>query len=431
MLYHLFKYWEETIQLPGAGLFEFITFRAAMAILLSLIVSMVFGGRIIRRLQRLQIGETVRDLGLDGQVDKTGTPTMGGLIILSAILVPAILFARLDNVYVLLAIASTVWMGLIGFIDDYIKVFRKNKQGLRGKFKILAQVGLGLLVGCTLYFHEDVKVRDYENIYQYEVVDGDPVGDPIGVREAYGEEIDSGGYFAGGYFYTHDTPSMNTNLPFVRNNTINYASFIRFFGNGYEKWAWLIFIPIVILIITAVSNAANLTDGLDGLVTGVSAVIVFTLAVFAYVSGNVNFADYLNIMYIPNTGEIVVFCAAMLGACVGFLWYNSYPAQVFMGDTGSLALGGMIATIAIIVRKELLIPILCGIFLMENLSVMMQVAYFKYTRKKFGEGRRIFRMAPLHHHYQKKGMHEVKIVTRFWIVGILLAVLAIVTLKIR
>ena len=431
MLYHLFKYWEDTIQLPGAGLFEFISFRAALAILLSLVVSMVFGGIIIRKLRKLQIGESVRDLGLEGQVEKQGTPTMGGLIILAAILIPSILLARLDNVYVLLAIASTIWMGLIGFVDDYIKVFRKNKQGLRGKFKILAQVGLGLLVGCTLYFHKDVKVRDYENIYQYEVVDGEPVGGPISVRAAYGAEIDSGGYFDQGYFYTHETPSMNTNLPFVRNNTINYASFIRWFGNGYERYAWLVFIPIVILIITAVSNAANLTDGLDGLVTGVSAIIVFTLAVFAYVSGNVNFADYLNIMYIPNTGEIVIFCAAMLGACIGFLWYNSYPAQVFMGDTGSLALGGMIATIALIVRKELLIPIFCGIFLIENVSVVVQVAYFKYTRKKYGEGRRIFKMAPLHHHYQKKGMHEVKIVTRFWIMGILLAVLAIVTLKIR
>lgn len=431
MLYHLFKYWEDTLQLPGAGLFEFITFRAAMAVILSLIVSMVFGGAIIRRLQKLQIGEIVRDLGLEGQVKKQGTPTMGGLIILLAILIPSILLARLDNVYILLAIAATIWMGAIGFIDDYIKVFKKNKEGLAGRFKVLAQVGLGLLVGCTLYFHEDVKVRDYENIYTYEVVDGQPVGDPIGVHEAYGTEIDSGGYIADGYFYSHDTPSMNTNLPFVRNNTINYASFLRWMGPGYEKWAWLLYIPIVIFIITAVSNAANLTDGLDGLVTGVSAIIVFTLAIFAYVSGNVFFADYLNIMYIPNTGELVIFCAALLGACIGFLWYNSFPAQVFMGDTGSLALGGMIATLAIIVRKELLIPILCGIFLLENLSVIIQVGYFKYTRKKYGEGRRVFKMAPLHHHYQKSGMHEVKIVTRFWIIGILLAVLAIVTLKIR
>ncbi|MCP4123803.1 MAG: phospho-N-acetylmuramoyl-pentapeptide-transferase [Bacteroidetes bacterium] len=431
MLYHLFKYWEDTIQLPGAGLFEFITFRAAMAIIFSLIVSMVFGGVIIRKLQKLQIGETVRDLGLKGQVEKQGTPTMGGLIILAAILIPSLLFARLDNIYVLLAIASTIWMGFIGFVDDYIKVFRKNKQGLRGKFKVMAQVGLGLLVGCTLYFSKDVKVRDYENIYTYEMIDDQPVGDPISVREAYGVEIDSGGYVADGYFHTHDTPSMNTNLPFVRNNTINYASLLRFFGNGYEKWAWLIYIPIVIFIITAVSNAANLTDGLDGLATGVSAIIVFTLAIFAYVSGNVNFADYLNIMYIPDTGELVIFCAALLGACIGFLWYNSYPAQIFMGDTGSLALGGMIATLAIIIRKELLIPILCGIFLIENISVMIQVGYFKYTKKRFGEGRRIFKMAPLHHHYQREGMHEVKIVTRFWIVGILLAVLAIVTLKVR
>ena len=431
MLYSLFKYLDETMNLPGAGLFNFLTFRAAMAILLSLILSMVFGKVIIQRLQKLQIGEVVRNLGLEGQIQKKGTPTMGGIIILMAILIPSILLARLDNVYIILAIISTIWMGLIGFIDDYIKVFKKNKEGLAGRFKILAQVGLGLLVGITLYFNDNVKVRDYENIYTYEVVDGKPVGEPIGVVDAKGKEIHSGGYLEGDKFFTHDTPSMNTNVPFVRNNTINYASFLRFLGKGYEKWAWLIYIPVVIIIITAVSNAANLTDGLDGLATGVSAIIVFTLAIFVYVSGNLNFADYLNIMYIPDVGEMTIFCAAMLGACIGFLWYNSYPAQVFMGDTGSLALGGMIATIALIVRKELLIPIFCGIFLIENLSVMMQVAYFKYTRKKYGEGRRIFKMAPLHHHYQKSGMHEVKIVTRFWIVGILLAVLAIVTLKIR
>lgn len=431
MLYQLFTYLDQQFGLPGAGLFEFITFRAAMAVLISLIVSMVVGRYIIEKLRQRQISDEVRRLGLAGEESKRNTPTMGGIIILLAILVPALLFARLDNVYVQLAIVSTVWMGAIGFLDDYIKVYRKNKAGLRGKFKIIAQVGLGLLVGGTLYFHDDVKVRDYENIYTYEVVDGQPVGDPIAVRAVYGQEIHTGGYFADGYFYSHDTPSMNTNLPFVRNNTINYASFLRIFGGNYERWAWLIFIPIVIFIITAVSNAANLTDGLDGLATGVSAIIVFTLAVFAYVSGNVNFADYLNIMYIPHTGEMVVFCAAMLGACIGFLWYNSYPAQVFMGDTGSLALGGMIATIAIIVRKELLIPIFCGIFLIENVSVMLQVAWFKYTRWKYGEPRRIFLMAPLHHHYQRKGMHEVKIVTRFWIVGILLAVLAVVTLKVR
>lgn len=417
--------------MPGAGLFQFLTFRAALAILLSLVVSMVFGGKIINKLRKLQIGETVRDLGLKGQIEKQGTPTMGGLIILAAILIPALLFSKLDNVYVILAIISTVWMGLIGFLDDYIKVFRKNKQGLAGKFKILAQVGLGLIVGITLYFNDDVKVRDYENIYTYEVVNGEAVGDPIAVHDARGVEIDGAGYFEDGKYYTHDTPSMNTNVPFVKNNTINYASFLRFFGNGYEKWAWLIYIPMVIIIITAVSNAANLTDGLDGLATGVSAIIVFTLGVFVYVSGNINFADYLNIMYIPDSGEMVVFCAALLGACIGFLWYNSYPAQVFMGDTGSLALGGMIATIALIVRKELLIPILCGIFLIENASVMIQVGYFKYTKKKYGEGRRIFKMAPLHHHYQKLGFHEAKIVNRFWIVGILLAVLAIITLKIR
>jgi phospho-N-acetylmuramoyl-pentapeptide-transferase len=431
MLYHLFQYLDQTFDLPGSGLFEFLTFRAALAILLSLIVSLVFGGVIINKLRKLQIGETVRDLGLKGQNEKAGTPTMGGLIILAAILIPSLLFARLDNVYVILAIISTVWMGFIGWIDDYIKVFRKNKQGLAGKFKILAQVGLGILVGTTLYFNDNVKVRDYENIYTYETENEEPVGNPIDVRYAEGHEIVGGGYILEDKFYTHDTPSMNTNVPFAKNNTINYASFLRFFGEGYEKWAWLIYIPVVILIITAVSNAANLTDGLDGLATGVSAIIVFTLGIFVYVSGNINFADYLNIMYIPDSGEMVVFCAALLGACIGFLWYNSYPAQVFMGDTGSLALGGMIATIAIIVRKELLIPILCGIFLIENLSVVLQVAYFKYTKKRFGEGRRIFKMAPLHHHYQKLGFHEAKIVNRFWIVGILLAVLTIITLKVR
>jgi len=431
MLYHLFTYLEKQFDFPGASLFEFLTFRAALAILLSLIVSMIFGGAIIRKLKKLQIGETVRDLGLKGQNEKQGTPTMGGLIILAAILIPTILFSKLDNVYILLALIATVWMGFIGFIDDYIKVFRKNKQGLAGKFKILAQVGLGIIVGTTLYFNDDVKVRDYENIYTYEVVDGVPVGEPIAVRYAEGHEITGSGFFLEDKYFTHDTPSMNTNVPFFKNNTINYASFLRFFGDGYEKWAWLVYIPIVILIITAVSNAANLTDGLDGLATGVSAIIVFTLGIFVYVSGNINFANYLNIMYIPNSGEMVIFCAALLGACIGFLWYNSYPAQVFMGDTGSLALGGMIATIALIIRKELLIPIFCGIFLIENLSVMLQVAYFKYTKKRFGEGRRIFKMAPLHHHFQKSGMHEAKIVNRFWIVGILLAVLAVITLKIR
>ncbi len=428
MLYHLFKYLEESFNLSGAGLFDFITFRAAMAILLSLLISMVIGKHIIARLHSLQIGETVRDLGLKGQKEKEGTPTMGGLIILSAILIPVLLFAKLDNVYILLLIVSTVWMGVIGFIDDYIKVFKKDKEGLRGKFKIIAQVGLGVLVGITLYFHNDVKVRDYENIYVYKVENGNVTDNIKEVRSAGDVFVEGEGVFEGENFISHDVRNLETNIPFLKNNTLDYKNIFGFLGH---KLAWIAYVLVIIFIITAVSNAANLTDGIDGLATGVSAIIMVTLGIFAYVSGNINFADYLNVLYIPNTGELMVFAAAFAGACIGFLWYNSFPAQIFMGDTGSLALGGVIATMAIVVRKELLIPILCGVFLVENLSVMIQVGYFKYTRKKHGEGRRVFKMAPLHHHYQKSNFHESKIVVRFWIIQILLSVLAIITLKIR
>lgn len=411
MLYYLFKYLDQ-FDFPGAGLFQYISFRAACAIILSLLISAVFGKRLIARLRYLQVGETIRDLGLQGQLEKTGTPTMGGLIILGAILVPVLLFARLDNVYVLLMLVATVWLGLIGFLDDYIKVFKKNKEGLAGRFKIVGQVGIGILVGAVLYFHPDVTMRR-------KIVDGEP-------RALHGmsqiEVIDDN--------YV-DVNTQVTTIPFVKNHEFNYSKLLSFLGDGYEKYGWLIFIPVCIIIITAVSNGANITDGIDGLATGTSAIIGIALGIFAYVSGNSIFANYLNVMYIPNSGELVVFTAAFVGACIGFLWYNAYPAQVFMGDTGSLAIGGIIATLAICIRKELLIPILCGIFLVENLSVMMQVSYFKYTKRKYGEGRRIFKMSPLHHHYQKLGMHEAKIVSRFWIVGIGLAIFTLITLKLR
>jgi len=403
MLYNLFDYLND-LNFPGAGAFLFITTRAALAIILSLIISLILGKRIINMLQRLQVGETVRDLGLDGQIEKAGTPTMGGLMILAAILIPTLLFAKLDNIYILMLLISTVWLGLIGFLDDYIKVFRKNKEGLQGKAKIVGQVGIGIIVGATLFLNEGVVIAE-----QTEVKAGDE-----------NKTIE----------WT-ETQSMATTIPFLKNNELDYAEIVEWFGLDGKKWAWLVFIPVVILIITAVSNGANLTDGIDGLATGTSAIIGVTLGVLAYVSGNAVFADYLNIMYIPNTGELVIFMGAFVGACIGFLWYNSFPAQVFMGDTGSLALGGIIATFAIAIRKELLIPIICGIFLVENLSVLMQVGYFKYTKNKYGAGKRIFKMAPLHHHYQKLGYAEAKIVTRFWIIGILLAILAIVTLKLR
>jgi phospho-N-acetylmuramoyl-pentapeptide-transferase len=428
MLYYLFTYLDKHFDISGAGLFQYITFRSSMAILISLVISMIIGGKIIALLKRLQVGETIRELGLQGENSKKGTPTMGGIIILSAILIPVLLFARLENVYIILLLVATVWMGFIGFLDDYIKVFKKDKQGLRGRFKIIAQVGLGVFVGVILYFNDSVKIRDFDNVYVYEINEGEISSNWVYSYPSKGERIQGNGMEIDGKYYSHETRSLKTNIPFLKNNTLDYKNLVGFLGEGLS---WIIFIPIVIFIITAVSNAANLTDGIDGLATGVSAIIIITLGIFAYVSGNINFAEYLNVFYIPDSGEILIFAAAFAGACIGFLWYNAYPAQVFMGDTGSLAIGGVIATMAIIIRKELLIPILCGIFLMENLSVMMQVSYFKYTRKKYGEGRRIFKMTPLHHHYQKKGMPEPKIVVRFWIVQILLAVLAIVTLKVR
>lgn len=409
MLYYLFEYLEKTYQLPGAGLFQFITFRAAMAVIVSLLIAAVYGKKIIRLLQRKQVGETIRDLGLDGQNEKAGTPTMGGLIIILSTVIPVLLFAKLENIYVIMLLVTTLWMGTIGFIDDYIKNFKKDKGGLPGKFKVVGQVGLGIIVGATMYFHPDVTIqREKTNPNGQEIVAQQTA------REFHPEE-----------------KALLTTMPFVSGNEINYEKLVTWAGEDYKKYAWLIFIPIVIFIITAVSNGANLTDGIDGLAAGTSAIIGVTLAIFAWVSGNVIFSDYLNIMYIPNTGELTIFITAFVGALIGFLWYNAYPAQVFMGDTGSLTIGGIIAVIAIAIRKEWLIPILCGIFLMENLSVVMQVSWFKYTRKKYGEGRRIFRMSPLHHHYQVKGYHESKIVTRFWIVGIVLAILTIVTLKIR
>lgn len=415
MLYYLFNYLDE-MNIPGAGLFDYISFRAGMALITSLIVSMVFGKKLIRLLQRQQIGETVRDLGLEGQLSKTGTPTMGGIIILSAILIPTLLFAKLHNVYVITMLLATVWLGMIGFIDDYIKVFKKNKAGLAGKFKVVGQIGVGIIVGCILYFHPDVQV--HKNVpANYKLQAGESF---VTKHHIEHEAEDNSKWIV--------TQDMTTTIPFVKNNEFNYNWLI---GDWAKKYGWLLFIPVVIFIVIAVSNGANMTDGLDGLATGTSAIIGIALAILAYVSANIRFADYLDVMYIPYSEELVIFISAFVGACIGFLWYNSFPAQVFMGDTGSLALGGIIAVFAISIRKELLIPILCGVFLIENLSVIMQVGYFKYTKKKFGEGRRIFRMAPLHHHYQKKGLHEAKIVSRFWIVAILLAVITIVTLKVR
>lgn len=422
MFYYLFDFLDKQFDLPGAGVFQYISFRAAMALIVSLLISMVFGKRIINLLHKKQVGETVRDLGLHGQLEKKGTPTMGGLIILSAIVIPTLLFAKLHNVYIILMLVSTVWLGAIGFLDDYIKVFRKNKEGLAGKFKILGQVGIGLIVGITLYCNDEVVVK--EKIF-------------TSGQSAYSIDVmnDFGNTPQMPIYSKIETKSMKTTIPFVKNNEFDYSSLLSFLGDNYKKWAWLIFIPFVIIIVTAVSNGANITDGIDGLATGTSAIIGVTLGILAYVSGNTVFADYLNIMYIPNSGELVIFIAAFVGGCVGFLWYNSFPAQVFMGDTGSLALGGIIAVFAIAIRKELLIPILCGVFLVENLSVMMQVAYFKRMKKKhgieFARANRLFKMAPLHHHYQKLGMHESKIVSRFWIIGIMLAVLTIVTLKLR
>lgn len=422
MLIQLVEWLEANFgHIRGAGLFQYISFRAGVAVILSLIISMVFGGRIINSLRRQQIGETVRDLGLAGQIQKQGTPTMGGVIIIMATLIPCLLMAKLDNVYVILLMVSTLWMGLIGFLDDYIKVFRKNKEGLKSWFKILGQVGLGLIIGITMLVNDGIVIRmDVKTANALGYTESQMVGDTIYIERNGSQEIRKGDYKAN-----------LTNVPFVKDNHLDYSWLLPFEQAKAAKWAWLLFVPLVIFIVTAVSNAANLTDGLDGLATGVSGISAFTLGIFAYVSGNAIAANYLGILQLPGAGELVIFAASLVGACIGFLWYNAFPAQVFMGDTGSLTLGGIIASMAILLRKELLIPVLCGIFLAETLSVMIQVAYFKYTKRKYGEGRRIFLMSPLHHHYQKKGMHEVKIVTRFWIVAVLLAVITIITLKIR
>ncbi len=413
MLYYLFEYLEKQFQLPGATLFGFLTFRAALAMILSLLISTIYGKRIIRFLLKQQVGETIRDLGLDGQKEKAGTPTMGGIIIILATLIPVLLLAKLENIYIILLLVTTVWMGTIGFIDDYIKKFKNDKEGLKGRFKVLGQIGLGIIVGATLFFHQDVTMKEKLPIEQQRVL------------LAENPDIEASKLFK------DEVKSTKTTIPFIKGNEFDYAKVITWISPDLEKYAWVIFILVAIFIITAVSNGANLTDGIDGLAAGTSAIIVLTLGIFAWVSGNIIFSEYLNIMYIPMVEEITIYIAAFVGALIGFLWYNTFPAQVFMGDTGSLTIGGIIAVIAIAVRKEWLIPVLCGIFLAENLSVVMQVGWFKYTKKKYGEGRRIFKMSPLHHHYQKLGYHESKIVTRFWIVGILLAILSIVTLKIR
>src|ERR1700748_2731083 len=413
MLYYLFNYLEKNFSIPGAGVFQYITFRMAMAVITSLIVTTVYGRRLIDYLRFKQVGESVRNLGLEGQMQKAGTPTMGGIIIILGILVPTLLFAKLENVYVLMMLGTTIWLGAIGFLDDYIKVFRKNKEGLAGKFKITRQVGLALIIGFTMYSNPDIIIRQeikppvkYDVPVEYHLKGNKPV-------------------------YTQDVRSTKTTMPFYKNNEFDYGKVLKFLGKGYEKYDLVVFMFFVILIITFISNGANITDGIDGLATGTSAIIGVTLAILAYVSGNTVIADYLNIMYIPNSGELVVFAGAFVGACVGFLWYNSFPAQVFMGDTGSLAIGSIIAVLAIVIRKELLLPLLCGIFLIENLSVMLQVGFFKYTKRKYGVGKRIFKMSPIHHHFQKLGFHEAKIVTRFWIIGIILAIITLITLKLR
>lgn len=411
MLYYLFNYLDRTFDIAGAGLFQFITFRSAMAFVLSLLLSTFYGKRIIKLLRRKQIGESVRDLGLHGQMEKAGTPTMGGIIIIIATLIPVLLLAKLNNIYIILLIITTIWMGAIGFADDYLKIYKKDKEGLKGRFKILGQIGLGIIVGYILFFHPDVTMKEelpkHQKVYNIQLEQQQP--------KVFGES----------------QKAIKTTVPFLKSNQLDYGVLVEFLGDDYQNWAWIIFIPIVIFIITAVSNGANLTDGIDGLAAGSSAIIVTALGIFTWISGNIIFADYLDVMYIPNSGEMTVFVSAFAGGLIGFLWYNTYPAQIFMGDTGSLTIGGIIAVLAISVRKELLIPVLAGVFVAENLSVVLQVAYFKYTKKRFGEGRRIFKMSPLHHHYQKVGYHESKIVTRFWIVGILLAVITIVTLKVR
>ncbi|RXR23933.1 phospho-N-acetylmuramoyl-pentapeptide-transferase [Flavobacterium stagni] len=408
MLYYLFDYLDKHFDFPGAGVFQYITFRSAMALILSLMISTIYGKKIINFLRNQQVGETIRELGLEGQTQKAGTPTMGGLIIIIATLIPVLLFTKLNNIYVILLIVTTLWMGTIGFIDDYIKIFKKDKQGLKGIFKVIGQVGLGLIVGSVLYFHPGVTVREKSTT-------------PITFNQSQSVISEQ----------AKEIKSTTTTIPFVKNNELEYAQILKPFTDDYHKWAWLVFIPIVIFIITAVSNGANLTDGIDGLAAGTSAISVLALGIFAFISGNIILSSYLNVMYIPNSGEMTVFIAAFVGSLVGFLWYNSYPASVFMGDTGSLTIGGIIAVLAISVRKEMLLPVLCAIFFAESASVILQVSYFKYTKKRFGEGRRIFLMSPLHHHYQKKGYHESKIVTRFWIVTIMLAIVAIVTLKLR
>ena len=406
MLFYIFQYLDKAFDVPGAGVFQYITFRSALAFILSLLIATIYGKKIINYLRNQQVGETVRELGLEGQTAKAGTPTMGGIIIILATLIPVLLLAKLNNIYIILLIVTTIWMGTIGFIDDYIKIFKKDKQGLKGVFKVIGQVGLGLIVGTVLYLSPDVTVRK----------------DTVTSRIKMENNIKTSDL---------EEKSTATTIPFMKNNEFDYTEVLSFMGDDYKSYAWLIFIPMVILIITAVSNGANLTDGIDGLAAGTSAISVLTLGLFTFVSGNIIFSDYLNIMYIPNAGEMTIFIAAFVGALVGFLWYNAYPASVFMGDTGSLTIGGIIAVIAIAIRKELMIPVVCGIFLAENLSVIIQVSYFKYTKKKYGEGRRIFLMSPLHHHYQKKGYHESRIVTRFWIVGILLAIFSLVSLKLR
>ena len=411
MIYYLFEYLENTFSFPGAQVFQYISFRASLAIITSLLISLFFGKSLINLLIKKQVGETVRDLGLEGQLQKKGTPTMGGLIILGAIIIPTLLFAKLDNIYILLMLFTTVWLGIIGFIDDYIKVFKKDKKGLAAKFKILGQVTLGLVVGITMLYNDNIIIRE-----------------KISTETVISEELQTENINA---FSSNSQKSTKTTIPFVKNNEFDYSILLSWLGDGYEKWSFLIFIPIVIFIIVGVSNGSNLTDGVDGLAAGTSAIIGATLAILAWVSGNIVFSNYLNIMFIPNTGELAIFISAFVGATIGFLWYNTYPAQVFMGDTGSLALGGIIAVFAIIIRKELLIPILCGIFMLESLSVVMQVGYFKHTKRKYGAGKRIFKMSPLHHHYQKLGYAEPKIVQRFMIIGIMLAVLTIITLKLR
>lgn len=416
MLYHLFDYLQDTYNLPGAGVFRYISFRASMAVIVSLVISLVFGKRLIDMLRNMQAAETIRALGLKGEEAKKGTPTMGGLIIIAAILIPTLLFAKLDNIYIQLMIFSTLWLGVIGFVDDYIKIYKKDKAGLAGKFKVIGQVGLGIIVALVLQFNDDVMVRE-----QYKVATVQEAPEGVDVKNINGE-----------LRYFKDVKSTTTTLPFVKTHEIDYSKVLFWMEEeAADKWAWIVFMLVAIVVITAVSNGANLTDGIDGLAAGSSAIISVTLAVLAFISGNLIFSDYLGVMFIPNQGELVIYAAALAGACIGFLWYNSFPAQVFMGDTGSLALGGVIAVLALMLRKELVLPILCGIFLVENLSVMMQVSYFKYTKKKYGEGRRIFKMSPLHHHYQKLGYAEPKIVARFWIVGIMLAIFTIITFKLR